>query len=114
MVNAYITLLNAPIEKIAGKIFNAGYENQSVKEIAESVQDVVGEDVKLIKTPSDDNRSYHISSKKIKNELGFEAVHSIREAVKDLCEAFDKNLLPNSLDNPKYFNIKTMENIKLL
>jgi nucleoside-diphosphate-sugar epimerase len=113
MVNAYSALLVAPINKVAGKIFNAGYENQSVKEIAETVKEVVGEDVKLIKTPTDDNRSYHISSEKIKSELGFEAVHSIRQAVLDLCEAFDNNLLPDSLNDPKYFNIKTMQNIKL-
>ena len=113
MVNAYGALLVAPVNKIAGKIFNAGYENQSVKEIAETVKEVVGEDVKLIETPTDDNRSYHISSEKIKSELGFEAVHSIRQAVLDLCEAFDNNLLPDSLNDPKYFNIKTMQNIKL-
>ncbi len=34
MVSAYITLLQAPINKVAGKIFNAGYENQSVKEFS--------------------------------------------------------------------------------
>ena len=56
-------------EKIAGEIFNAGYENQPVKELAEIVKSVVGEDVKLITTPTDDNRSYHISSQKIKDEL---------------------------------------------
>ena len=90
MVQAYVTLLEAPTEKIAGKIFNAGYENQSVTELAETVKDVIGEDVKLTVTPTDDNRSYHISSEKIRQELGFVAQHSIREAVVDLVEAFEK------------------------
>ena len=61
MVDAYLTLLRAPKEKIAGEIFNAGYENHSVREIANMVKEVVGDDVKLVETPSDDNRSYHIS-----------------------------------------------------
>jgi nucleoside-diphosphate-sugar epimerase len=113
MVEAYMVLLRAPKEKIAGKIYNAGYENQSVKKIAETVKNTVGDDVKLITTHSDDNRSYHISSKKIKNELGFEAKHTIRDAVQDLCAAFDNNLLPNSLDNEMYFNIKRMNNLEL-
>ena len=113
MVEAYMALLNADKEKIAGKIFNAGYENQPVSKIAETVKNVVGEDVKLITMPTDDNRSYHISSKKIKNELGFEAKHTIRDAVQDLCAAFDNNLLPNSLDNEMYFNIKRMNNLDL-
>ena len=113
MVGAYLVLLNAPKDKIAGKIFNAGYENQSVRELAETVKLVVGEDVQLISTPSDDNRSYHISSLKIKEELGFQATHTIRKAVQDLCSAFDKNLLPNSLDDEMYFNIKRMQNLNL-
>tara|TARA_B100001123_G_C15331848_1_gene1031459 strand:+ start:170 stop:1150 length:981 start_codon:yes stop_codon:yes gene_type:complete len=114
MVEAYMVLINAPREKIAGKIFNAGYENQSVKELAETVKAVVGDDVNLITTPTNDNRSYHISSKKIKDELGFIPTHSIRNAVEDLCRAFDKGLLPDSLDNEMYFNIKRMQNVELI
>jgi len=114
MVEAYMVLLNAPKEKIAGKIFNAGYENQSVRKLAETVKSVVGEDVKLITSLTNDNRSYHISSRKIKDELGFEAKHTIRQAVEDLCIAFDKGLLPNSLDDEMYFNIKRMQNLNLV
>ena len=87
---------------------------EEVKKIAETVKSVVGEDVKLITTYSDDNRSYHISSNKIKTELGFEAKHTIRDAVEDLCTAFEKNLLPNSLDDQMYFNIKRMQNLELV
>ena len=114
MVQAYVTLLEAPPEKIAGKIFNAGYENQSVTELAETVKDVIGEDVKLTVTPTDDNRSYHISSEKIRQELGFVAQHSIREAVVDLVEAFEKGKLPNSLTHERYFNIKRMQSLNLV
>ena len=71
MVEAYMVLLRAPKEKIAGKIYNAGYENHSVKDIAQTVKNTVGDDVKLVTSDSDDNRSYHISSKKIQTELGF-------------------------------------------
>jgi len=113
MAEVYMALLDADKEKIAGKIFNAGYENQSVSMIAETVKNVVGEDVKLITTPSDDNRSYHISSQKIKDEIGFETTHTIQDAVEDLCAAFDKGLLPNSLEDEMYFNIKRMQNVQL-
>ena len=114
MVEAYRVLLNADKEKIAGKIFNAGYENQPVSKIAETVKNVVGEDVKLITTPSNDNRSYHISSQKIKDEIGFETTHTIQDAVEDLCAAFDKGLLPNSLEDEMYFNIKRMQSLELI
>ena len=114
MVEVYMVLIMSPKDKIAGKIYNAGYENHPVKEIAETVKNVVGSDVKLITSHSDDNRSYHISSNKIKNELGFIAKHTISDAVEDLCDAFDKKLLPNSLSDEMYFNIKRMQNLNLV
>ena len=113
MVEAYTLLLKAQKEEIAGKIFNAGYENQPVRQLANTVKSVVGEDVKLITTPTDDKRSYHISSEKIKTELGFEATHSIQQAVESLCAAFDRGILQNSMDNEIYFNIKRMQNLEL-
>jgi nucleoside-diphosphate-sugar epimerase len=113
MVEVYLLLLDAPKEKIAGEIFNGGYENYSVLQLAETVRDVIGKDVTLKTTPTDDNRSYHVSSQKIANVLGFTASHTIREAVIDLKNAFDNNLLPNSLEDEKYFNIKRMQSVQL-
>ena len=113
MVEIYVVLLNAPKEKIAGEIFNGGYENYSVLQLAEAVRDVIGEDVVLKTTPTDDNRSYHVSSKKIADVLGFKASHTIRDAVSDIKNAFEKGLLPNSLEDELYFNIKRMQSINL-
>lgn len=113
MVESYLVLLKAPTKKIAGEIFNAGYENQSVLKLAETVQQVMGEDVKLVTTPTNDNRSYHISSKKIAEKLGFVPKHTIREAAEDMKEAFEARLLPNSLTDERYFNIKRMQSIEL-
>lgn len=113
MVGAYIALLEAPKEQIAGEIFNAGFENQTVLELAETVQKVIGDDVKLIATPTNDNRSYHISSKKIADKIGFHTKYTIEDAVRDLKDAFENGLLPDSFENEKYFNIKRMNNISL-
>ena len=114
MVESYLVVLDAPDEKVAGQIYNAGYENQPVRELAETVRSVVGEHVKLITTPTDDNRSYHISSEKIRKELGFKARHTIRDAVEDLVQAFESGKLPDSLDNELYFNIRRMQSLKLV
>jgi len=113
MVDVYLMLLDAPTEKIAGQIFNAGYENHSVLELAEMVQSVVGDDVALVSTPTDDNRSYHVSSEKIRDILGFEAKHTIRDAAADLVAAFKAGKLPDSLTDERYFNIKRMQSIEL-
>ncbi len=113
MVKAYEVLLKAPKDKVTGEIFNVGYENKSILELAKIVREIIGDDVKLELTSTDDNRSYHISSGKIKKVLGFEASFTITDAIKDLKKAFESNLLPNSFSDEKYFNIKRMQSIKL-
>ena len=113
MVDAYLLILKSPKEKIQGEIFNVGTENQSVLELAETVRGVVGDDIKLVATPTNDNRSYHISSQKIANLLGFVPSRSIAEASRDIKEALEQGLLPDSLTRDCYFNIKVMQSIKL-
>ena len=113
MTDLYCTLLELPKEKIAGKIWNAGYENHKVKEIAQMVKNVIGDKVNITTTSTNDNRSYHISSEKIKKDIGFVPKHTIEDAVKDLKDAFEKGLIPNSFTDNKYFNVKLMQNISL-
>jgi nucleoside-diphosphate-sugar epimerase len=113
MVDAYLMLLAADPSRIAGRIYNAGYENQSVRAIADEVRSVVGDDVRVVRKESNDNRSYHISSARIHDELGFRATRTIADAVRDLKSAFDAGLLPNSLTDERYFNIKRMQSIDL-
>jgi len=113
MVDIYLLLLAAPAAKIDGKVFNAGYENHTVMDLAKMVRNRVGERVKLTVRPTDDPRSYHVSSKKIQKELGFVPHHTIDDAIGDLIAAFSANKLPNSLEDPRYFNIKMMQRLRL-
>lgn len=113
MTDLYLFLLNQPDEKIHRKIYNVGYENYKVKDIAEMIKETLGGEIPINTIPTDDNRSYHVSSQKIKHALGFEAKHSIQEAVADLKRAFDEGKIPNSMEDKRYFNIKTMQEIKL-
>ncbi|MBL7891059.1 MAG: SDR family oxidoreductase [Bacteroidia bacterium] len=113
MTDLYCMLLELPKEKIANKIWNAGYENHTISEIAGMVKNVIGDQVKIVTSPSNDLRSYHISSAKIKNDIGFVAKHTIEDAVKDLKAAFNKGLVPNSLTDDRYFNVKLMQKIEL-
>ena len=113
MCDLYLCSLRYPDEAIDGKIFNAGYENHSVMEIAEIVRNVVGPEVEIVSTPTNDNRSYHISSEKIKRELGFSARRTLNDAVTDLVNAFNAGKAPNSMTDDRYYNIKLMQRIKL-
>jgi len=118
MCDAYKLMIEAPAEKIAGQIFNIGYQNQKIIEIAEIVRRVVEEEfpekrpIEIVRTESNDNRSYHINSDKIFRALGFRPQRSIEDAVRDLCVAFKGGKLPNSFDNDWYYNVRTMKAIK--
>ena len=113
MVNVYIKCIEANSNQVNGEIFNAGYDNYSVTQIANVVKDVIGEDIEIENKPTNDNRSYHISSKKIYDKLKFRPNFTIKNAVQDLKQAFEENKLPNSLKDTKYFNIKKMQEINL-
>ena len=113
MVRAYLIALEKESSLINGKIFNVGYDNQKVIELAKIVKQTLNNDVEIVKTETNDNRSYHISSEKIKKELGFKNMHNIADAVKDLQNAFQLNLFNDSLNNEIYFNVKMMKKIKL-
>ena len=113
MAKVYDVLINAQKSKVSGETFNVGYENKTVLDLANTVKSVLGDDIQLVETPTDDNRSYHISSKKIKKILDFDSEFTIKNAVTDLRIAFEKDLLPNSLTDEKYFNIRRMQSIKL-
>ena len=113
MAEVYLRLLAAPDEQVSGQVFNAGYENHTVREIAEMVRSVVGTSTDIVTTPSDDNRSYHISSEKIRRELGFVPRRSIEDAARGLLDAFRGGLIPNPMDDIRYYNIKTMQNLRL-
>jgi len=113
MAQAYIKALEWPDEAIDGKIFNVGFDNFTVSEIAHKVRKVVGEDIEIVTTPSDDNRSYHVSAEKIKKELGFVATHSVEDAIRDLVAAFKAGRIPNAMKDSRYYNIKTMQELKL-
>ena len=113
MAACYLRLLDAGDAQISGRIFNAGYENHTVREIAEMVRSVVGTSTEIVTTPSDDNRSYHISSENIRRELGFVPTHSIEDAARGLVDGFKAGKIPNPMTDIRYYNIKTMQAVHL-
>jgi nucleoside-diphosphate-sugar epimerase len=117
MVDAYQLMLEAPHEKIHGEIFNIGFQNYSIAEIAGMVKRVVEEEmpekgeIKITTTPTNDMRSYHVNSDKVKRVLGFEPKRSVEDAVRDLTHAFRNYLLPDSFDEDWYYNVRTMKKL---
>jgi nucleoside-diphosphate-sugar epimerase len=114
-----IQLLESESEKINGEIFNVGSQNLSILEIANLVKVTVPKYIKNINeiaieiSSSDDPRSYHINSDKIKNTLNFSTMFTVEDAIRDICNAFSKNLFEDSLENINYFNVKKVKSLNV-
>ncbi len=110
--------LVAPTEKVQNEIFNVGTQNMTIMQIAELVRDVVSEEfpekgkVDIVTTPSDDMRSYHINSDKIKRALGFAPKNTIEDAVRDLCKAFKDGRFKDSMTDDRYFNVRRLKRLQ--
>lgn len=114
MVDLYLLSITLPTERIDGRIYNAGAKNHTVLELAQTVRRVVGDDVEIdVQPANDDPRSYHVSSQRILDELGWQTTRTIEDAVRSLVDAFDAGLVPNAMDDPRYYNIKTMQAARL-
>jgi len=117
MIDLYGRCLQWDDALIDGQVFNAGYQNHSVMQLGRMVQAIVsqanGTAVALDVVPTDDNRSYHVSSARIRQQLGFVPQHSIEQAVTGLVAAFQAGLLPDSMTASRYFNIKRMQELAL-
>lgn len=108
MVKVYEKALEANVTE---KVYNAGFENKSLSDIAELVRKNVGDTVELKYETSNDPRSYHINSDKIA-EIGFQPTHSISEAISSLVTAKTLHLIKDVLSS-KYYNIQKMKELNV-
>jgi nucleoside-diphosphate-sugar epimerase len=113
MTDLYLLLLEQPAEAVTGKTWNAGYHNLKVRAIADMVREQVGSGVEIVVTPTDDHRSYHVSSAKILRDLGYIAERTVTDAIVDLKAAFLADRVPNAMTDDRYYNIKRMQALKL-
>ncbi len=113
MTNLYVQSLDWAHSKVHKRPFNAGYENHTIDQLADQVRQEIGPQITIKRVPTDDNRSYHVSSRRIAQELGFEPKHTISEAIRDLKTAFAAGRVPNAMTDSLYYNIKRMQEVNL-
>ena len=99
ITDLYLFLLERPW--ITG-IFNAGFENLSILNIAKMISRKL--DVPIEVTASADPRSYRVSSKKIL-DLGFEPTYSVEHAIDEIIAAYQRGELT---DQPHFHNLNWM------
>jgi nucleoside-diphosphate-sugar epimerase len=114
VTDCYVQILKLPDEAVAGKTWNVGYDNFTVRDIAEQVRETLGdEQIEIATEPTDDLRSYRVDSERIRRDIGFQPRKSVRDAIRDLAAAFHAGKVPNSMSDRRYYNIKTMQAVGL-
>lgn len=103
MVEVYLHFLK-PADKAKG-IYNAGFENISILDIAEMVTKFVP--AEIIVSKSNDPRSYRLNSDKLLS-TGFKPQYTVADAIKEVIEAYRTGKLKN---DEIYYNIKTMKKL---
>ncbi len=99
ITDVYLHFLDHP--EITG-IYNAGFENISILEIAEMVTSEVA--AKITVTESDDPRSYRVNSDKLL-ATGFKPRKSVHAAIREIIAAYSAGRLR---DEPRFHNLKWM------
>ena len=105
IANVYKHFIENP--DIPSGCYNAGFENISIKEIAEMVAEIIPAEIKI--TESNDPRSYRQDSSKLLN-TGFKSKFKVIDAIKDIKKAYLENNLP---DGDNCYTVKWMKKINL-
>jgi nucleoside-diphosphate-sugar epimerase len=100
------TILGAPSEKVAGKVFNAGRSGENYRKL-----DLVEEIGKQVDRGSvsyvhrdEDPRDYKVSFDKIRAELGFETLMTVPDGIAEIIAALDEEAFGDPFDG-RYRNI---------
>lgn len=101
ITDLYIYMLDNP-DKTSG-VFNAGFENISILDIAEMVKAKIGCEITV--TPSNDPRSYRVNSDKLL-ATGFTPKKTVADAIDDIKVSYDKGLLKNE---ECFYNLNWMQ-----
>lgn len=102
MINLYIFFLTKA--KTYAGIYNAGFENLSILDLAKKIQKIIPSRI-VVKKESFDPRSYRISSKKLLG-IGFKPKFTVEDAIHEIKNAFQKGILK---DSPQFHSIKWLK-----
>ena len=100
MVSVYLHLLDLDSEDSG--IYNAGFENISILDIANKVSDQIPSEI--VVTESNDPRSYRLNSDKLL-KTGFQPKWNVENGIQDVIKAYEEGKLE---DEDRYYNMKIM------
>jgi len=105
MARLYLFALENPT--LLEGIFNAGFENLSILDIAKKITQKIP--AKIIITPSNDPRSYRLNSDKLL-KTGFEPKFGVDDAIDEIQTLYNKKILD---DKEEFYNLKVMKKLNV-
>jgi nucleoside-diphosphate-sugar epimerase len=103
---AVALVLASPLEKVKGRVFNAGHSDENYRklDLVEIITQRLGRgDVEYV-SRSEDPRDYKVSFERIKEELGFEPVNRVPTGIDELVGALEEKRFGDPF-SPRYSNI---------
>jgi nucleoside-diphosphate-sugar epimerase len=103
---AVALVLASPLDKVAGRVFNAGHSDENYRKL-DLVEIITGQlgrgDVSYV-TKTEDPRDYKVSFERIKNELGYEPHYRVPKGIEELVGALEEERFGDPF-SPRYSNI---------
>jgi nucleoside-diphosphate-sugar epimerase len=103
---AVVLVLVSPLDKVAGRVFNAGHSDENYRKL-DLVELIVGRlgrgDVDYVHR-KEDPRDYKVSFERIRTELGFEPVQRVPTGIDELVVALDQERFGDPF-SARYSNI---------
>jgi nucleoside-diphosphate-sugar epimerase len=100
ITDLYVFLLDNP--HVTG-VFNAGFENMTIRQIAECVASYVP--TEIVVTPSNDPRSYRLNSDKLL-ATGFRPKKTVRNAIQEIIGLYGEHKI---VDEDRFHNLRWMQ-----
>ena len=106
---ALVKVLEAPLNKVGGRVFNVGSgdQNLSVKELATIINKKIPDARIVYIKEKEDDRSYNVNFDRVRS-LGFEARNRIDEAITNISTAINSGKV-KSYKDAKYSNYKFLK-----
>jgi nucleoside-diphosphate-sugar epimerase len=104
--NAFLTVLQAPRDKVAYNVFNVGDTSENYTKqmlVDELTKQIPDSQIKYVKK-NEDPRDYRVNSDKIKKELGFKITMTVPDGIAEIKRIIQEGVILNP-DDQKYYNI---------
>ena len=104
--NAFITVLEAPENKVAFNVFNVGdtKENYTKEMIVEEIKKIISNPKIKYIYKNEDPRDYRVNCDKIQKELGFKISMTVPLGIKEIKNVIQQKLIQYP-ESQKYYNI---------